>query len=71
MPTKEPPTIPSKLVHKIVGQLDLEKLAAALADSLSKKLLESLEVDKLANIVFDRFAEELQEGIVSAIISKM
>ena len=71
MPTKELPTLPSKLVQKIVKGVGIDKLSNSLADTLSHRLLESLEVEKLANTVFERYADELQEAIVTAIISKM
>ena len=71
MPAKELPTLPPKLVQKIVKDIDIDKLSNSLADTLSHRLLESLEVEKLANTVFERYGEELQEAIVTAIISKI
>ena len=56
---------------KNVKDIGIDKLSNSLADTLSHRLLESLEVEKLANTVFERYADELQEAIVTAIISKM
>ena len=69
--TTDPQTFPTKLVDQVVAQLDLEKLASTLADSLSQKLLGSLDVDRLTNLVMSKYGEEIEEKLISAIIDHL
>ena len=69
--TTDQSTVSIKLMDKIVGQLDLNKISSSLAESLVKRLLESLDVNRLADVVFERHGTELQEGLVNAIIAHL
>ena len=69
--TTEPATVPNKLVDKIVGQLDLNKINDSLAEALATKLLEPMDITKLADVLFQKHSAELQEELVKAIIARL
>ena len=69
--TTDTATVSNKLVDKLVGQLDLNKINASLAEALATKLLGSMNITKLADAVFEKHGTELQDELVKAIIARL
>ena len=74
MPTKRiensTPTT-SKLVDRVIARLDMDALAESLADKLGEKMVESLNVDRIVTTLFDKHSDELQQGLVEAIVQRL
>ena len=51
--------------------MDLDELTSALADKLCEKLMVSLNVDRLVTTLFDMHGQELEQGLVDAIVHRL
>ena len=74
MPSKKPSDVtpkPMKLIDRVLDRIDLDELSSSLADKLCKKLVESLNVDRLVSTLFDKHGEELQQGLMEAIVNRL
>ena len=80
MPSKKPstalaqpndanPTLTTRIIDKVMAKLDLDQLAASLADKLGEKLLATVNTDTLADTLLDRYQEEFEHTLTEAILA--
>ena len=70
-PDGEKPTLANRLIDRVLDRMDLDELTSTLADKLCEKLMVSLNVDRLATTLFDMHGEELEQGLIDAIVHRL
>ena len=82
MPNKKPsdatpkpdggnPTLTTRLIDRIMQKMDLDQLAADLADRLGERLLATVSTDTLVNAIFEKYNEEFQQTFTQAILDRL
>ena len=82
MPSKKPstdtaqpnaatPTLTTRIIDKVMAKLDLDQLAAFLADKLSEKLLGTVNIDTLVDALLVKYQAEFQHTLTEAILDKL
>ena len=70
-PNAANPTLTTRLIDRIMQKLDLDRLAASLADKLGERLLANVHTDTLVDTLLDRYPEEFQHTLTEAILDKL
>ena len=77
MPSKKPtsdaaqPSVASRLIDRIMDNLDIDGIASSLADQLGQKLLATVSTDSLVNVLFDKYHEEFHQTFTQALLDKL
>ena len=70
-PNDANPTLTTRLIDRIMQKLDLDQLAASLADKLGERLLASVNTDTLVDTLLDIYHEEFQHTLTEAILNRL
>lgn len=70
-PKMDDGTLTSRLFERRMVRIDLDELTSALADKRRKQLVDSLNVERTVTTRFDMHGEELQQGLVYAIVQRL